>query len=71
METILKIQGMNCVSCKALIEETVTALPGVQACEVDINSKLAKVTHTPEADMRNVKSAIESLEEFTVELPSQ
>ncbi|MEK7540225.1 MAG: heavy metal-associated domain-containing protein [Patescibacteria group bacterium] len=71
METTLKIQGMNCVSCKALIEETVTALPGVQACEVDINLKQAKVTHTPDVDLKAIKSAIESLEELTVELPSQ
>lgn len=71
METTLKIQGMNCVSCKALIEETVTALPGVQACVVDINAKQAKVTHSADVDPKTIQSAIESLEEFTVELPSQ
>jgi copper chaperone CopZ len=42
MTTItLKIAGMHCASCKALIEDVASGLPGVNACSVDLESGAA------------------------------
>ena len=43
MEKIIRIDGMNCKSCKSLIEGEVSEMAGVYSIEVSLNDSNAKV----------------------------
>ena len=45
----LEIGGMHCGSCVALIEETLSADPGVSDVAVDLDAGRASVTFDPDA----------------------
>ncbi len=45
----LEVGGMHCASCVALIEETLSAAPGVRMVSVDLDAGRASVTFDPEA----------------------
>ena len=56
METIIKVEGMMCPHCKAMVEKVCKAVPGTADAVVD---RLAKqVTVTGEADVDALKKAI-------------
>lgn len=38
----IKVNGMHCENCKAAVEKTVNAIPGVKNASVDLNSKELK-----------------------------
>lgn len=43
----LRVEGMHCGSCVALVEETLTEMPGVESAQVDLEAGSAAVTfHT-------------------------
>lgn len=44
---VLEVQGMDCRSCSALIEETLVEDLGVQSAAVDLDSARATVTYDP------------------------
>ena len=41
------VPGVSCGHCKAAITEEVSALPGVEAVEVDLETKIVAVTGDP------------------------
>lgn len=41
---VLKVEGMHCGHCKAKVEQTLKAVKGVKAAEVDLEAKTATVT---------------------------
>jgi copper chaperone len=43
---IYTVPGMNCDHCKAAVTEELSALDGIQSVEVDLDTKLVKVTGT-------------------------
>lgn len=43
METVLKIEGMMCVHCKARVEKALLAVPGTENVTVDLEAKTATV----------------------------
>lgn len=43
--TKLKIAGMHCASCKALIEDVCSEVSGVRSCVVDAATETATVEH--------------------------
>ena len=61
MKTTLKIKGMHCNSCKALIEEVCKDVPGIESCSVDLAEEKAILTHKTPADVQKVKKEIEAL----------
>lgn len=65
--TKLKITGMHCASCKALIEDVCRDVPGVSSCEVNLESGVAAILHDDSADMEVVKKEIGGLGEYKVE----
>ncbi|MEK7607152.1 MAG: heavy metal-associated domain-containing protein [Patescibacteria group bacterium] len=65
--TKLKITGMHCASCKALIEDVCREIPGVSACEVNLESGVATVMHDDSVDVGVVKKEIGGLGEYTIE----
>ena len=56
METVIKVNGMMCVHCKAMVEKVCKAVPGTVDAVVDLQAK--NVTVTGEADVAALKKAI-------------
>ena len=56
METIIKVEGMMCVHCKARVENVCKAVPGTTDAVVDLQEK--QVTVTGNADVEALKKAI-------------
>ena len=56
METILKVEGMMCTHCKAMVEKVCKAVPGTQDAVVDLQAKT--VTVTGSADREALAQAI-------------
>ena len=56
METVIKVEGMMCTHCKAMVEKVCRAVPGVSDAVVDLQAK--QVTVTGEASVEALKQAI-------------
>jgi Cu+-exporting ATPase len=56
MTTVLKVEGMMCTHCKAMVEKVCKAVPGTQDAVVDLAAK--NVTVTGDADVAALKQAI-------------
>ena len=67
MNTILRIKGMHCDSCRSLIEEVVQGDENVQKCIVDVEKGIATITHNDKLNLQVLKDEINSLGEFKVE----
>jgi len=65
METVIKVNGMMCVHCKARVEKVCKAVPGVEDAVVDLQAK--NVTVTGNADIAAVKQAITDADYEVVE----
>lgn len=62
--TRLKITGMHCASCKALLEDVIGDVPGVRACEVDAGTGDARVEHDDAIDPAALVAAVKDLGEY-------
>ena len=58
MEKTLKVEGMMCMHCQKHVTEALKALPGVTAVDVNLDTKLAKVTTTRDIPQAEFKQAI-------------
>ena len=56
METVLKVEGMMCMHCKASVEKACKGVAGVVDAVADLNGKT--VTETGSADTVALKKAI-------------
>ena len=56
MTTVLKVEGMMCTHCKAMVEKVCKATPGTLDAQVDLQAKT--VTVTGEADRGALVKAI-------------
>ena len=56
MEKIIKVEGMMCTHCKAMVEKVCKAVPGTTDAVVDL--QLKQVTVTGDADVAALKAAI-------------
>ena len=56
METVIKVEGMMCVHCKARVENVCKGIPGTVDAVVDLQEK--QVTVTGSADLDALKKAI-------------
>lgn len=44
MTTVLKVEGMMCTHCKAMVEKVSKAMPGAEDAVVDLQAKTVTVT---------------------------
>ena len=65
METVIKVNGMMCVHCKARVEKVCKAVPGTVDAVVDLQAKT--VTVTGDADLAALKQAITDADYEVVE----
>ena len=56
MTTVIKVEGMMCTHCKAMVEKVCKAVPGTLDAVVDLQAKT--VTVTGEASVDALKKAI-------------
>ena len=56
MTTVIKVEGMMCPHCKAMVEKVCKAVPGTADAVVDLQAK--NVTVTGEADVAALEKAI-------------
>ena len=56
METVIKVEGMMCVHCKARVENVCKGVAGVLDAVVDLQEK--QVTVTGSADVDTLKKVI-------------
>ena len=56
MATVIKVEGMMCTHCKAMVEKVCKAVPGALDAVVDLKAK--QVTVTGEASVEELKKAI-------------
>lgn len=59
MEKKLLIEGMMCMHCKAKVEKALSAVPGVSACEVDLDAKIAAITLSADVADADLFAAVE------------
>ncbi len=63
----MRIQGMHCTSCKALIEDVCGELPGVTSCDVDVTAGTATLEHEESFDIEGAAKEIETLGDYRVD----
>lgn len=68
MKTTLTIKGTHCNSCKALIEDVCTEIPGIKSCSVDFKTGATEIEHEESMDWQKFKKEIESLAKYKVEV---
>ena len=56
MDTVIKVEGMMCPHCKAMVEKVCKAVPGTADAVVDLQAKT--VTVTGDAPLDVLKKAI-------------
>lgn len=66
MKTTIIIQGMHCNSCKLLIEDACSEIPGVKTCHVDFKTGKVNIEHEGKFDLPKLKKEIEGLGKYKV-----
>jgi len=66
MTTTIKIDGMHCASCKALIEDVAGETPGVKSCVVDIGKGQGVIEHDERFVLSDLVKEIEGLGDYKV-----
>lgn len=67
MKTTLTIKGTHCNSCKALIEDVCTEIPGIKSCTVDFKTGATEIEHEENVDWQKFKTEVELLGEYKIE----
>lgn len=67
LRTTLKIKGMHCESCKFLLEDVCSDMPGVVSCDANVEGGTLTIEHEQPIDHGALKKEIEDLKEYTVE----
>ncbi|EMB45115.1 heavy metal translocating P-type ATPase [Treponema denticola] len=65
MNTVLKVNGMQCQHCVSHVKEALTKISGVSA-EIDLGAKTATITHPESVSVADLKKAIDDAG-YTVE----
>jgi len=58
MKTELKISGMHCASCAAIIERNIKKIKGVKNASVNFATETLSVEHSPEVSESEIKEAV-------------
>jgi len=58
MEATLKVKGMHCTSCEALVKEAISEVKGAKAYTADSKTGLVRVAYDSMATLEKIKAAI-------------
>jgi copper chaperone len=59
MTTVLKVEDATCGHCKATIETAMVSVQGVETADLDLDSKLLRVTHDEAVEPATLRRVIE------------
>lgn len=59
MTKTVQIEGMSCMHCVKAVEKALTALPGVEQADVNLEAKQAVVTYSGDLTDAAIKAAVE------------
>lgn len=65
--THIKVTGMHCAGCKALIEDICRDIAGVIACSIDAATGKGDIEHGDAFDFAAFATEVASLGSYTVE----
>jgi Cu+-exporting ATPase len=68
-ETFIRVQDMSCGHCVATVRNALEQVDGIQAVEVSLDTKIARVSHHGEIDTYTLMAAVEAAG-FTPEVDS-
>lgn len=66
MKTTIMVKGMHCNSCKMLIEDACSEIPGVKSCHTDFKTGKTVIEHEGKLDLQTVKKEVESMGKYNV-----
>lgn len=66
MKTVFQIKGTHCKSCKMLIEDVVSEMPGVQSINVKFETGQTEVEHDEQLGLAELKRVIEAEGDYEV-----
>lgn len=58
MTTYIKLSGLTCPACKKLTEKRISAVPGVNKVEVNINTGETVIESNREIEINIIKNAL-------------
>ncbi len=67
MQTNIKITGMHCASCKTLIEDVASELPGVASCTVNAATGEGVIEHDETFDFAKFTEEVQALDNYRVQ----
>ena len=67
MQTKIKITGMHCDSCRALIEDVASEIPGVKSCTVDPATGNGVIEHDDTFDFNFFVEGLKPFDKYSVE----
>lgn len=67
-KTTIHIKGTHCASCKALIEDVCSEIPGIKSCTVNFQSGETTIEHEDALDWSLVKREIEALGNYSAKI---
>lgn len=66
MKTILKIEGLHCASCKAVIEDIAGDFPEIKSANVDVAGGTAVIEHDEKFDLAKFVQEINNIGQYKV-----
>lgn len=62
MEKKMLVEGMMCAHCKAAVEKALAAVPGVNACTVDLAAKTAHISADENVSDETLMAAVKAID---------
>lgn len=67
MKTHIKITGMHCASCKALLEDVARDVPGVISCMIDPKRGIGTIEHDASFTFDTLAKEVAALDGYAIE----
>ena len=67
LTTKILVKGMHCASCKGLIEDVSSDIPGVISCTIDAKTGIGTIEHDEKFQFADFAKAVAELGEYNVE----
>ena len=70
MKTQFKVTGINCDSCKTIIEDIAQDFPEIKKCQVDVESGMGHLEYKEGFDLQKFKFEIDGIGKYKLEFIS-
>ncbi len=70
MKTQFKVTGMDCESCKTIIEDIAKDFPEIKNCQVDLSSGMGSIEYKDGFDLKKFQSEIDGIGKYKLDFIS-